>query len=51
MAHIDGADEAAPQREEQALWRQFIVQQRVDSLAGLNYLRLLLKRQSTQSDQ
>jgi hypothetical protein len=38
MAHLDGADEPAARRKEEELWMQFIVQHRVDSVAGLQYL-------------
>jgi hypothetical protein len=44
MAHIDGADEAKAQREEEQLWMQFVVARRVDSTRGLSYLALLEKR-------
>jgi hypothetical protein len=42
MAHLDGADECQAQEE---LWYQFVVERRVDGYRGLNYLRLLQKRQ------
>lgn len=44
MAHIEGADEPKARREEEDLWRQFVVARRVDSAIGLNYLALLRKR-------
>jgi hypothetical protein len=47
MAHIDGADEVTAQREEERLWRQFIVARRVDRVRGLQYLALLKKRHSS----
>ena len=44
MAHIDGADEPTAQREEENLWRQFVLARRVDSAVGMKYLALLKKR-------
>lgn len=44
MAHIDGADEPTAQREEESLWRQFVVARKVDSAVGMRYLALLKKR-------
>lgn len=44
MAHIDGADEPTAQREEEQLWKEFILTRRVDSVRGLNYLAVLKKR-------
>jgi hypothetical protein len=46
MAHLAGADEREAQRQEENLWVQFIVQQRVDSRRGFQYLALLRKRHS-----
>jgi hypothetical protein len=50
MAHIDGADEAEAQRQEELLWQQFIVARRIDAGAGLRYLALLRKRRSSKLD-
>jgi hypothetical protein len=50
MAHINGADEAEAQRQEELLWRQFIVERRIDAGAGLRYLALLRKRRSSKLD-
>lgn len=47
MALVDGADECQAQRKEEELWNQFIVQRRVDSSRGLNYLRRLRQRRCT----
>lgn len=44
MAHLDGADEREAQRQEEQLWMQYIVERRIDSVQGLEYLRLLQKR-------
>jgi hypothetical protein len=44
MAHLDGADEPTAQREEETLWKEFILTRRVDSVPGLNYLAVLKKR-------
>jgi hypothetical protein len=44
MAHIDGADEAEAQRQEERLWQQFIVERRIEAGIGLKYLALLRKR-------
>ena len=44
MAHIDGADEAAAQRAEEQLWREFILGGPVDRTRGMQYLALLQKR-------
>jgi hypothetical protein len=44
MAHIAGADELEAQRQEEELWKEFIVSQKVDSRRGLAYLELLRKR-------
>ena len=50
MAHLDGADECQAQRKEEELWNQFVVERRVDGYRGLNYLRLLQKRQCRPSE-
>ena len=44
MAHVDGADEAEAQRREEELWKEYVLQHRVDSVPGLSYLALLQKR-------
>jgi hypothetical protein len=44
MAHIDGANEAKAQVEEERLWMTFVVARRVDPARGLQYLALLKKR-------
>jgi hypothetical protein len=44
MAHLDGADEHQAQEKEEALWREFIVNGRVDNRRGMAYLALLRKR-------
>ena len=44
MAHLDGADEPEAQRQEETLWRQFILEQRVDRAKGLRFLKLLRSR-------
>lgn len=44
MAHIDGADEAEAQRDEEQLWMQFVLAGRVDSVRGMRYHALLKKR-------
>lgn len=49
MAHIDGADEAAALAAEQALWRQYIVQRRVDAAAGLRYLSTICSHEAAPS--
>jgi hypothetical protein len=50
MAHINGADEAEAQRQEELLWQQFIVERRIDAGAGLRYLAVLRKRRSSKLD-
>jgi hypothetical protein len=47
MAHLDGADEAKAQREEEQLWIAFVLARRVDGARGLNYLALLRKRRAS----
>jgi hypothetical protein len=49
MAHIAGANEAQAQLQEEQLWRQFVLQRRVDAPRGLNYLRLLRNRRKPKS--
>jgi hypothetical protein len=44
MAHIDGAKEPDAQRQEELLWRQFILQRRVAGVTGLAYLASLQRR-------
>jgi len=44
MAHIDGADEAEAQRREEQLWTAFLMQERVDRIPGLRYLKALKSR-------
>ena len=44
MAHIDGANEAKARHAEEELWRQFVLERRVDGVRGMTYLGLLKKR-------
>lgn len=44
MAHIDGADEAEAQRREEQLWMAFLMEERVDRVQGLRYLKALKSR-------
>jgi len=44
MAHINGADEAEAQRQEELLWQQFVEEQRIEAGIGLKYLALLRRR-------
>jgi hypothetical protein len=44
MAHLAGAGEREAQRQEEALWMQYVAAGRVDTGRGLNYLGLLKKR-------
>jgi hypothetical protein len=44
MAHLAGADERDAQRQEEELWRQYVLERRVDTGRGLGYLALLKKR-------
>jgi hypothetical protein len=44
MAHLAGADERVAQQKEEALWKEYLLQHRVDTVRGLNYLALLQKR-------
>jgi hypothetical protein len=49
MAHIAGADELEARRQEEELWKEFIVSQKVDGRRGLAYLELLRKRPAPES--
>jgi hypothetical protein len=49
MAHVAGADEAEAQLREEQLWRQFVLERRVDSRRGMNYLTLLQNRRKPKS--
>jgi hypothetical protein len=44
MAHLDGADEAEAQRQEELLWTRFLLGDHLDRLAGLRYLKTLHDR-------
>jgi hypothetical protein len=44
MAHIDGADEHGAQRQEEGLWKRFLVEGRVDRVTALRYLKLMSDR-------
>jgi hypothetical protein len=44
MAHLDGANEAEAQRQEEALWRRYLLDGRVDQLTALRYLSALNSR-------
>jgi hypothetical protein len=44
MAHIDGADENEAQRREEQLWTVFLMEERVDRIQGLRYLKALKSR-------
>ena len=44
LAHVDGADERAARRQEQALWTTFVRDQRIDDVAALRYLNALAGR-------
>ena len=44
LAHVDGADERAARRQEQALWTTFVRDQRIDGVAALRYLNALVER-------
>jgi hypothetical protein len=44
MAHIDGADEATAQKDEEDLWMEFVLTRRVDAVRGMKYLALLKER-------
>ncbi|MBA2604390.1 MAG: hypothetical protein H0U94_12460 [Acidobacteria bacterium] len=44
MAHIDGANEAEAQRCEEQLWTAFLMEERVDRIQGLRYLKALKSR-------
>lgn len=49
MAHVAGADERGAQLQEEQLWRQFVLERRVDPARGLNYLTLLRNRRKPKS--
>jgi hypothetical protein len=44
LAHVDGADEPAARRQEQALWTTFVRDQQIDGVAALRYLKALAER-------
>ena len=44
MAHVDGADEHDAQRQEEGLWKRFLVEGRVDRVTALRYLKLMNDR-------
>jgi hypothetical protein len=44
MAHIDGADEAEAQRREEGLWKRFLLDNRVDRVTALRYLKAMNER-------
>ena len=44
MAHIDGADEDQAQRREEGLWKRFLLDDRVDRVTALRYLKLMSDR-------
>ena len=44
MAHLDGAGEPEAREREQALWTNFVRDDKVDRLSGLRYLKLLADR-------
>jgi len=44
MAHIEGADEPNAQRQDEALWLEYVRDGRVDAVRGLKYLKLLKAR-------
>jgi hypothetical protein len=44
MAHIDGADEREAQQKEEALWKRFLVEGRLDRTIALRYLKLMSDR-------
>ena len=48
MAHVSGADEHEAQRQEEALWQQFIRDDRVGFAEGHAYLDLLRRRHGVQ---
>jgi hypothetical protein len=50
MAHISGPDEVEAQRQEELLWKQFIVERRIDAGVGLRYLAVLRKRRPSKID-
>lgn len=44
MAHIDGANETEARRQEEELWTQFLMDERVDRVQALRYLAALKSR-------
>lgn len=46
MAHLAGADEPEAQRQEEQLWKEFVVSGKVDPGRGLKYLRALRNRRT-----
>jgi hypothetical protein len=44
MAHLQGADEQAARRAEEALWTRFIRVGQVDQVTALRYLKALAER-------
>jgi hypothetical protein len=44
MAHIDGANETEARRQEERLWTQFLMDERVDRIQALRYLAALKAR-------
>ena len=41
MAHLEGADEREAQRNEEGLWKRFVVERRVDPVTALRYLKAM----------
>src|SRR5262245_17507421 len=48
IAHADGADERGARDAEEALWRTFVRDQRIDQLTALRYLTALMQRPDDQ---
>jgi hypothetical protein len=44
LAHIDGADEKQAQRQEESLWKRFLLDERVDRVTALRYLAAMNDR-------
>lgn len=44
MAHLDGAGEEEAQRREESLWRRFLIENRIDRVAALRYLKAMNDR-------
>jgi hypothetical protein len=44
LAHIDGADEKQAQRQEESLWKRFLLDERVDRVTALRYLAAMNNR-------